>query len=397
MNGKGKGSKRKQEDTDEEEDADEEEDEKEDDDSKEEDKPNIWSDWLKYVNSNANAFHPYRSGKGVSPRPYLDRDLYNKHMEAHSTENYRVPESHHKFIDTFVDSSDLREAKKVIRTLSSFLLNIDDNDTQAAEELEFLESLLIAVHSTYSLHCDYRASEDSFSEALVKSFLEVISKSIRTNDCKADFVKEQPILESMTKQLKTLGHFVDDKSQYKSDGLKEIELLLVEVSGCFNNKDKVKLNFDHHKGMFGALAMIKSIADQYEYASVDQFEKVKVFFLNAAGRHLNLWSLSYKKNDLFDLWKESSLLLRPDFDDKQDFVPDLVQFCWSSKIIIEKSVESIVALKQDHSQNKAKCRYSSAAPALLSDIVNAIILKLTKEEDGSGIIKLGPLYSPPHP
>lgn len=37
MNGKGKGSKRKQEDTDEEEDADEEEDEKEDDDSKEED------------------------------------------------------------------------------------------------------------------------------------------------------------------------------------------------------------------------------------------------------------------------------------------------------------------------------------------------------------------------
>ena len=118
----------------------------------------------------------------------------------------------------------------------------------------------------------------------MKSFLEVISKSIRTNDCKADFVKGQPILESMTKQLKTLGHFVDDKSQYKSDGLKEIELLLVEVSGCFNNKDKVKLNFDHHKGMFGALAMIKSIADQYEYASVDQFEKVKVFFLNAAGK-----------------------------------------------------------------------------------------------------------------
>ncbi|KAG1141016.1 hypothetical protein G6F37_005338 [Rhizopus arrhizus] len=347
----------------------EEEDEKEDDDSKEEDKPSIWSDWLKYVNSNANAFHPYRSGKGVSPRPYLDHDLYNKHVEAHSTENYHAPESHHEFIDIFVDSSDLREAKKVIRTLSSFLLNIDDNDTQAAEELEFLESLLIAV----------------------------------TNDCKADFVKGQPILESMTKQLKALGHFVDDKSQYKSDGLvklfglKEIELVLVEVSGCFNNKDKVKLNFDHHKGMFGALAMIKSIADQYEYASVDQFEKVKVFFLNAAGRHLHLWSLSYKKNDLFDLWKESSLLLRPDFDDKQDFVPDLVQFCWSSKIIIEKSVESIVTLKQDHSQNKAKCRYSSAAPALLSDIVNPIILKLTKEEDSSGIIKLGPLYSPPHP
>lgn len=92
----------------------------------------------------------------------------------------------------------------------------------------------------------------------------------------------------MTKQLKTLGHFVDDKSQYTSDslfklfGLKDIELLLVEVSGCFNNK--VKLNFDYHKGMFGALAMIKSIADKYEYASIDQFEKAKVLFLIAAGK-----------------------------------------------------------------------------------------------------------------
>lgn len=92
----------------------------------------------------------------------------------------------------------------------------------------------------------------------------------------------------MTKQLKTLGHFVDDKNQYKSDslfklfGLKYTELLLAEVSGCFNNK--VKLNFDYHKGMLGALAMIKSIADKYEYASIDQFEKTKVLFLNAAGK-----------------------------------------------------------------------------------------------------------------
>ncbi|KAG1047364.1 hypothetical protein G6F43_010184 [Rhizopus delemar] len=164
----------------------------------------------------------------------------------------------------------------------------------------------------------------------------------------------------MTKQLKTLGHFVDDKSQYTSDslfklfGLKDIELLLVEVSGCFNNK--VKLNFDYHKGMFGALEMIKSIADKYEYASIDQFEKAKVLFLiAAAGQYLYLWSLLYKKNDLLDLWMKSSLLYS-DFDDKQDFDPDLVRFCWGSKSIIEKSVESIVALKQSHWQNRAKWR-----------------------------------------
>ena len=115
---------------------------------------------------------------------------------------------------------------------------------------------------------------------------------------------------------------------------------------------KVKLNFDYRKGMFGALAMIKSIADEYEYAPIDQIEKIKILFLSAAGKtyllstnkdvnffwkltrqYLHLWSLSYKKIELFDLWKKSSLLLRPEFDDKQYFVPDLIRFCWGSKVI----------------------------------------------------------------
>jgi hypothetical protein len=47
---------------------------------------------------------------------------------------------------------------------------------------------------------------------------------------------------------------------------------------------KVKLNFDYRKGIFGALARIKSIADEYEYAPIDQFEKVKVLFLSAASK-----------------------------------------------------------------------------------------------------------------
>lgn len=36
--------------------------------------------------------------------------------------------------------------------------------------------------------------------------------------------------------------------------------------------------------MFGCLAMLKSIADEFNYASIDRFRKVKVFFLNAASK-----------------------------------------------------------------------------------------------------------------
>lgn len=45
-----------------------------------------------------------RSGKGVSPKPYLDRDLYNKHMEARKTPDNPMPQVFHKYIDNFISS-----------------------------------------------------------------------------------------------------------------------------------------------------------------------------------------------------------------------------------------------------------------------------------------------------
>lgn len=65
-------------------------------------------------------------------------------------------------------------------------------------------------------------------------------------------------------------------------GLESIEILLLETLCCFDNKDKIKTNFDHHKGMLGCLAMLKSISDEFEYALIDRFKKMKAFFLNTA-------------------------------------------------------------------------------------------------------------------
>lgn len=96
-------------------------------------------------------------------------------------------------------------------------------------------------------------------------------------------------MESTKKQLKALGLQDNDKSQYKADGLiklygiKNLEVLLLETSGSFNNSDKVKINFDHHKGTFGSLAMLKTVADGFCFASVETFKKLKVFFVHASG------------------------------------------------------------------------------------------------------------------
>lgn len=96
----------------------------------------------------------------------------------------------------------------------------------------------------------------------------------------------------MSRQLKSVNLYVDDKNQYKSDGLiklfglNNLEFVLVETSGSFSNKDKNKLKLDHHKGVYGALAMLKCIVDDYSYASLKSFSKVKVFFLHGAGKVL---------------------------------------------------------------------------------------------------------------
>ncbi|KAG0178033.1 hypothetical protein DFQ28_004582 [Apophysomyces sp. BC1034] len=128
----------------------------------------------------------------------------------------------------------------------------------------------------------------------------------------------------------------DDRYQYKADGVlrlfgrKQLEILLLEASNEFGCHDKGKICFDL-KATFGGVAMLKTIADYYPYASVAEFGKVKVFFLHAAGDQLHLWSLCYKQDGVYDLWRETFLTITPEFEDKADLLPDLLRFFWMMK------------------------------------------------------------------
>ncbi|GAA5816115.1 hypothetical protein MFLAVUS_009638 [Mucor flavus] len=339
------------------------------------------------------------SGKGVSPKPHLDRDLYNKHMEARNTTENTMPQIFHQYIDKFINSNDLKKAKKNIRSLSLLLLSEDDDNNC----LEFLEKVLKEAYKAYSSFIDYNSNEDAFNQLFIWPYIGVIAKSTTVDGCNPDFVQGQPYLESMSRQLKSVNLYVDDKNQYKSDGLiklfglNNLEFVLVETSGSFSNKDKNKLKLDHHKGVYGALAMLKCIVDDYSYASLKSFSKVKVFFLHGADTELHFWSVCYQNGGIFDLWREANLEIKPEFEDKGDFLPDLVQFCWEVKSKLNESMINIIALKEEHKTIKSEYRYSSTKPDLLSSTINPIILKLTKEEDYSEMSSLGPCYSPPHP
>ncbi|ORE08413.1 hypothetical protein BCV72DRAFT_225173 [Rhizopus microsporus var. microsporus] len=309
-------------------------------------KPSVWLDWLKFLSNNKIAFHPFspeanniiRSGKGISSKPYLDKDLYARHLENHNHALHTIPEIFFKFIDAVVSCDDLRQFKSKAREVTLYIVSLDEKEEEA-KDLEFLEEILLAAFKMYSSHINKYKYEDGFNQLFVWPYVDIIAKSITTSDCKSDFESGQPHLQSMTQQLRANNLYIDEKNCYKSDGLiklygiKQIELLLLETSGHFGSTCSVKLNFDHHKGMFGLLAMLKSIADEFHFAAIEKFCKVKVFLLHAAGKQLHLWSVCFQQEGIFDLWREADMTIKPDYDEKDEFIPALVKFCWMTKVI----------------------------------------------------------------
>ncbi|KAG1445994.1 hypothetical protein G6F46_010677 [Rhizopus delemar] len=300
-------------------------------------------------------------------------------------------------MDAVIDSEDLTKFKKEIKRLSS---GVEDGEDE--EAFDFLEDIFRATYKAYSSHQDIGSSEAVFNQLFVYPYLEVVAKSVKDYKCKADFIHGGAYLDSKTKRLKSLGCYINDKCQYKSDGLiklygtKKLKILLFETSGSLNNTDNVKINFDHHKGTFGSLALLKCIADEFFFASVEKFKKVKVFFVHAAESQIQLWSIRFEPEGVFDFWRETFFDIKPDFEDKLAALPMLISFCWTMKSLVEEAVDNIVALREEHNIKKTKYRYSSDTPVLLYDIVNPIILKPTKETDSTGMAELGPFYSPLH-
>ncbi|CAO0801821.1 unnamed protein product [Mucor circinelloides] len=118
------------------------------------------------------------------------------------------------------------------------MLREEERTQDENECLEFLEEFLNQVYKMYKSPVDYDANEDAFNQLYTWPYLDLIGNSINTEECKGYFIQGQPILQSMDQQLKATGVSVDDKSQYKTDGLvklfnlKNLELLLLETLGA---------------------------------------------------------------------------------------------------------------------------------------------------------------------
>ncbi|KAI9468465.1 MAG: hypothetical protein EXX96DRAFT_492736, partial [Benjaminiella poitrasii] len=82
----------------------------------------------------------------------------------------------------------------------------------------------------------------------------------------SDFFAGKVYLSATRKQSKSL-EIRDDKSQYTADEIIQStvhnrkEVLLLETSSPFDNKNRIELNFNRHKDTFGGVTMLKIIVD----------------------------------------------------------------------------------------------------------------------------------------
>lgn len=146
----------------------------------------------------------------------------------------------------------------------------------------------------YKTNQNIKEFEATFNDLYVYPQLKVVANALfeTRQKSKSGFTASEIPLEVMSTQLDSVGLYRDDVRQYKADGkimlhgIDRLKILLLETSSHFGCNDRPKISFDHHKGIFGALSMLKTIADTFCFASIEQFGKLRVFFTQAAGTNI---------------------------------------------------------------------------------------------------------------
>ncbi|EIE85430.1 hypothetical protein RO3G_10140 [Rhizopus delemar RA 99-880] len=244
------------------------------------------------------------------------RGIYKRHVEGHVERKHPLPSEYVPYINSVIDSEGLQNYKKAIR-------NVPDEENGPA--YEFFENV-------------FRARAVSGAVA------------VEVNECKTDFKDGEAQLESMTQQLKASGL-----------------------------TDKCKAGFDHHKGLFGSLSMLKTIADCFSLETT-----------------VYLWSLRFESSAcLYEFWLEDKLIIKPSIEDKLEALPDFISFYWNMKCLLKESVDEILQLKKEHNETLIKRRFDDSPFPSLSSLVNPSILRLTEEQDKFGMSLLGPFFSNP--
>lgn len=200
---------------------------------------------------------------------------------------------------------------------------------------------------------------------------------------------EEP-LRAMNEQLIIIGSKIDKRKTYNADGvirlhaLYDFEILLLETSGCFQNKNERKISFDNIKGMFALLAMMKAVADKFSYASVQLFQRLKLYFIQASDEYIRLWSIQYVSNGTYRFNREDKVAIMEDKSQVQQVLIPLLDFFYFVKTSLDETSSLLDQLNHQDEENKCLSPNSNSQQTLLSDIICPKVFRLTYNKHGKG-------------
>ncbi|RCH98237.1 hypothetical protein CU097_015197, partial [Rhizopus azygosporus] len=132
------------------------------------------------------------------------------------------------------------------------------------------------------------------------------------------------------------------------------EILILETSLTYKSTSDEKISFDHYKAMFRLLIMIKTIAEKWEYASLDHSRKMKLHFVYA---HDDGQCPCLKKTCL-----RSFIKLRLDLS-----------------AALQVTVDCIQMIKASHKDSLQKVRHSNTDPPVsLRGVIDPLIIRFTE-------------------
>ncbi|KAI9264315.1 hypothetical protein BDA99DRAFT_463281 [Phascolomyces articulosus] len=177
----------------------------------------------------------------------------------------------------------------------------------------------------------------------------------------------------------------DDTVIYRGDaivrmrGALELEVLLLETSNALGACTESKKAFDFYKALYGGVAMLKSIANQFKYGDIKLFKRIKVYFLHASKEEVRLWSVQYVSRHIYVVCREDTAKMPYDYNDLPSDITYFIHFFWVLKLRLENTISSIESLITDHEKKKKNDIYGTlSASENLEIIVEPIPIRLTE-------------------
>ncbi|ORZ07336.1 hypothetical protein BCR42DRAFT_152556 [Absidia repens] len=195
--------------------------------------------------------------------------------------------------------------------------------------------------------------------------------------------------ETKLNSTNDLATYLADGTVYIQDS--NLEILLLEASGAYGNRDITRNAYDHVKGAFGLYTMIKAILLKYPCADPTLLNKTSVLFLHASSRdnNIRLWRMAPTKCGkllLLERLDKSSICLDP--GDVGAMI-NLMQFLWSVKFHTEQAIAGVKALKASHGKRISSNQYRDLPP--LVSYIHPTAIKPKKTESVSRMCDLDPV------